>query len=327
MCFTGFRSVWLALADLVCASLVCLSLTVDDAPGPEQVRYLLRATADTINKDTAERTLDHAGQTRTYHLHRPKSLVQGRPVPLVIALHGWLANGRIMAALTGFSDLAEQKGFAVAYPDGLKKTWRYWNDEDVGFIRALIDQLVKEGVADPRRVYVTGISNGAYFANRLGWDLADRIAAVAAVAGTMSKLQSAQVRPSRPLPLLYIHGTEDSFVGYDGKDRFSQRGLSLSAEDFVRWWAKHNGCGEQPTVAKLADRANDGTTVERQSYRPGQAGAAVVFYKVVGGGHTWPGSSVQPEVLLGKTCRDFKASEVMWEFFTQAQLPEGQSKK
>lgn len=279
--------------------------------------------------------LDHDGRTRTYILHLPKSHTKGRPVPLVVVLHGMGANGAITAALTQFDSVADKNGFAAAYPDGIGKIWNYGIErpagkvlkrergaDDVGFLTALIDELVRDGIVDKRRVYVTGISNGAYMSNRLGWDAADRIAAIAPVSGTMAKFAAEKIKAPRPMPVLYIHGTQDKIVGFDGVDLFTKRAFSLSADEQVRWWAKQNGCDLSAKIEQLPDKADDETTVKRHTFSAKPGGAPVVFYEVIGGGHTWPGGSLQPEVLLGKTSRDFSASEVIWEFFSRHSLPE-----
>lgn len=291
------------------------------------------------------RTLEHGGTKRSYRLHLPAKREEGKPLPLVIVLHGFAADGLITELLTGFSKLADKQGFAVAYPNGADRMWRFWEGagagpikklprsraDDVGFLGALIDQLVKDGVADPRRVYVCGISNGAYMTNRLACDLGDRIAAIGLVAGTMikgtttkgtvAKAMSERQKPKRPMPVIYFHGTADTIVGIDGKDAFTRNGFSLSADEMAAWWARHNGCAEMPKVETLPDKADDGTTVERRTFAAGKAGAPVVYYKIEGGGHTWPGGSFQPEFLLGKTCRDVDASAAMWEIFSQHALP------
>jgi polyhydroxybutyrate depolymerase len=278
---------------------------------------------------------DHDGRTRTYILHLPKSHTPGRRVPLVVVLHGMGANGAITALLTQFDGVADKHGFAVAYPDGIGKVWNFGMErpagkvlkrdrgvDDVGFLTALIDELVRDGIADKRRVYVTGLSNGAYMSNRLGWDAADRIAAIAPVSGTMVKFSAEKTNAPRPMPVLYIHGTHDKIVGFDGADMFTKRAFSLSADEQVRWWAKQNGCEMTPKVESLPDKADDSTTVKRHTFTAKSGGAPVVFYEVIGGGHTWPGGSLQPEILLGKTSRDFSASEVIWEFFSRQSLPE-----
>lgn len=270
---------------------------------------------------TNDRNMEFAGSKRTYRLHLPKGYTGDKPLPLVIVMHGAGANGAMTEALTKFSPLADKKNFAVVYPDGLHRLWGYWDDKDPGFIKALAEELAKEGIADDRRVYLTGISNGAYMANVLACDSADRFAAMAAVAGTMWRIKANTARPSRPMPVLYFHGTEDKIVGYDGVDFITKKDASLPAEDCAAWWAKKNGCDAKPVIDKLPDKAKDDTTVERHTYAPTKSGAEVVLYKVIGGGHTWPGGLFQPEQLLGKTSRDIDATELMWEFFEKHRLP------
>jgi polyhydroxybutyrate depolymerase len=300
---------------------------------------VLALTAGGSAFDTQDRTLEHNGKQRTYRLHVPRNFTKGKPAALVIVLHGFGANGKVTEVLTGFTPLADKHGFAVAYPDGLLSMWRFWEPDgpaaktkiarakvaradDVGFIDELIEQLIKEGVADRRRVFVTGISNGAYMTHRLACDLGDKIAAIAQVAGTMAKPMAESLKPPRAMPVVYFHGTEDKFIGADGTDLFSKRAISLSADDVAAWWAKHNGCSVEPEVQRLPDKSDDGLTVERKTFAAGKSGAPVIFYEIHGGGHTWPGGNFQPEALLGKSTRDINASDIIWEFFSKFTLPE-----
>jgi polyhydroxybutyrate depolymerase len=179
---------------------------------------------------------------------------------------------------------------------------------------------VAEGLVNPRRVYATGLSNGGYMSNRLACLLPDKIAAIAPVAGTTTQ-GLIETRPPRPIPVLYIHGTRDRIVGFDGTDQFTRQKASLSAEELVTWWAQQNGCG--PVEAEtVADAADDGCTVVRHLHpATGDHGAPVIFYEIKGGGHTWPDGKFQPVLVMGTVCRDFNASEVMWEFFSQFELP------
>ncbi|MBI2194874.1 MAG: hypothetical protein HYU36_23085 [Planctomycetes bacterium] len=281
--------------------------------------------------DTEEAVLKHDGLTRRFRLHLPAGVAE-RPLPLIISLHGASANGKIQELLTGFSAWSDRNGFAVAYPDGENGIWQYWGADvgtenpfpllkkrmvdDAGFILALVDELAGKKIADPKRVFVNGMSNGAYLSQRLGWNYTDRFAGMAAVAGTMFRPVAQRVKPKAFLPMLYFHGTADPLVGYDGSDFITHREASLSAEEMAAWWARHNRCQPQPVVEKLPDAADDGLSVERYSYTPaGPEGAPVTFYKIIGGGHTWPGGSVQPERMLGKTSRDIRATDLMGEFF------------
>lgn len=271
-----------------------------------------------------ERTLEHGGATRTYRLHLPKAAPKGKRVPLVVCLHGAGATGLIQEALSRFDRLSDENGFAVAYPDGRKHLWVYVGSGergDVSFIAALVDALVADGTADPRRVYCCGISNGAYLTNTLALsEFSDRFAAFAAVAGTTPKLL-AKLKHARPAPYLYFHGTEDRIVGFDGVDFLTRRNSSLSAEEWVKLWVDACGCGE-PKVESIPHPANDDSPSAVRSSWQGKDGLEVAFYKIIDGGHSWPGGAPQPKALLGKTCHDVDASKVMWEFFARHQLPE-----
>lgn len=128
------------------------------------------------------------GLKRTYLIHLPASDIR-RSMPLVIVLHGGGGNGKSMVKLTngGFGKLSDKKGFIVVYPNGIEKHWNDGrneaeigyethekNTDDVGFISALIDDLIKKYNADPKRVYVTGMSNGAIMSYRLGCELSGK---------------------------------------------------------------------------------------------------------------------------------------------------------
>jgi len=277
---------------------------------------------DLHSPGTRDLTLKVGKDERTFRLHVPPGEKTARP--LVIALHGSASTGKQTEGLSGLSALADRKGFVAVYPDGENRIWRYWNlgegKKDFQFISDLMDALVKAGTADPQRIYVTGLSNGAYFSNALAIEYSDRIAAIAPIAGTINKLVGRVAKPKRAVPVCYWHGTDDQLIGYDGTDFISKHEVSLGAEDCVRWWAERNGCAKEAKIEKLEDKApDDGTSVERWTFT---GTAPVEFYKITGGGHTWPGMPAGVEKVLGKVCRDVNASEVMWEFFSKHPLPE-----
>jgi polyhydroxybutyrate depolymerase len=284
---------------------------------------LMAQEPDLTSPGSRDLTLKVGKDDRAFRLHVPSGATTV-PRPLVLALHGAASNGKQTETLTGLSPLADKKGFVVAYPDGENRIWRYWNvgegRKDFQFISDLMDALVKSGTADPQRIYLTGISNGAYFSHALAVEYGDRVAAIAPVAGTLLKPVARTAKPKRAVPVCAWHGTEDTVVGFDGTDFISKRDFSLGAEDAAKWWAEKNGCAKEPAIEKLENRApEDGTTVERWTF----AGAApVVFYKITGGGHTWPGMPAGGEKLLGKVCRDVDASEILWEFFSKHALPD-----
>jgi polyhydroxybutyrate depolymerase len=290
-----------------------------------------RATADSSIVQNNAGIISHEGIQRTFQIHVPITLKDKTPLPLVIALHGGGGNGEKMERLSGLSGQADKDGFMVVYPDALDK---HWNDgrglrkyrsqreniDDVGFISKLIDTLAQDYPIDPKRVYVTGASNGAMMAYRLACELTDKIAAIAPVIGAMGENTAKTCSPTEPLAVLIIGGTADPLVPWEGGDIrfFRQRfGKVISFEDTLTFWVSHNGCSAPADISWLPDMdPNDGTRVKKTVYGQCLQGAEMALYEIQGGGHTWPsGPQYLPESFIGKTSRDFRASEVIWKFF------------
>ncbi len=274
-----------------------------------------------------------AGLERTYRIHIPPSHDKAKPLPLLIGLHGGGGTGKAMEKLTlrGFNKLSDREGFIVVYPDGIEK---HWNDgrenvkyrahqekiDDVGFISELIDHLAKQYNIDIRRVYVTGISNGAMMSFRLACELSEKITAIAPVAGAMPENLPSQCSPSRSIPVLVISNTDDRLVPWEGGDiRFGRRtfGRALSVADTVKYWVNHNQCSSSASISMEPDRdPKDGTRVRKELYNQCRESSEIVLYAIEGGGHTWPGGhQYLPQWIIGKTSRDIDANEVIWNFF------------
>lgn len=278
----------------------------------------------------------HAGLKRTFKIHVPPSYTGSSKLPLVIALHGRGATGESMILITrkGFNDLADRDEFIVVYPDAIELNWNdgrsdeesrdrahVENIDDVGFISALIDLLIKDFNVDPGRVYVTGISNGAIMSYRLACEIASRIAAIAPVDGNMPYMLVKFCKGCGPVPVLAINNINDPVVPFEGGEiytHFRKRlGKVLSTDDSVSFWVRRNRCSTEAVVSRLEDKdPNDGTRVIVKHYPGGEAGTEVFLYAIEGGGHTWPGGfQYLPERIIGKTSRDIDASEIIWSFF------------
>jgi polyhydroxybutyrate depolymerase len=273
------------------------------------------------------RELRIGDQIRSYLVHVPPSLDGQKPVPVVLVFHSAMMNGSMMARYSGLSEKADQSGFVVVYANGTGSTplFLYWDaggvrgrlSDDVGYVARLLDDLATVVKVDPKRVFATGMSNGAMMCYRLAAELSDRIAAIAPIAGTMA-IENCQ--PRRPVSVIHFHGTKDGFVLYGGSDERTPKNLKfLSVDDSIRTWVRLNGCPTAPSVIDLPDQARDGTTVRRLRYGPGKEGSEVVLYIIQGGGHTWPGRDARVP-LLGKSTSEISANDLIWEFFQQHPL-------
>lgn len=279
----------------------------------------------------------HDGLKRTYIVHIPSSYDKSVQRPLVIALHGRGGNGASMILLThkGLNKMADKDGFIIVYPDGIELNWNDGrmdeevndrahrdNIDDVGFVSALIDSMISGYNIDPKRVYVTGISNGAIMSYRLACELSHKITAIAPVDGNIPSMLYPTCSPSGPVSVLAINNTDDPLVPYEGGEIYghfhrTKLGKVLSVDESVGFWVNHNMCSATPVVSEQPDRdPKDGTTVTLKQYLNGQEGSEVILYEVHGGGHTWPGGTQYlPVWLIGKTSRDIDANEVIWLFF------------
>lgn len=265
-----------------------------------------------------------SGVEREYLLYVPASYDRTRPTPLIISLHGAAIWGAVQRDISRWNDVADREGLIVVYPSGAgRRGVRVWHEgdrpgvsPDVTFIAALIDTIAAHYNIDPARVYANGLSNGGGMSFALSCSLSDRIAAVGLVA-------SAQFLPFQwctdrhPVPMINFHGTAD-FAWYKGGETWvapNARRLQNQPR-FVANWAQRNGCAPTPVESRVAP------DVTRRVYTRCANNAAVEFYTIEGGGHSWPGGGRVPEWFAGSTTYSINASSLMWAFFREHPLVE-----
>ena len=281
---------------------------------------------------TAE-TIETGGVARTFLTQFPDS----KPAPLVIVLHGNTQTGADMKARTSWALIANRERFGVIFPDGLNHAWADLRPDtqragrvppkgtdDVGFIVRLIEKYVADGSADPKRIYVTGLSNGGAMTITLVCARADLFAAAASVIINLTDDAAAACHPSRPMPMLMMNGTADPLIPFEGgkgTSRFAVDGF-WPAMKTLAFWRKLNGCEiGDGTVTDLEDRDRaDQSTVTRIESRCPQA-RDVVLYRVNDGGHRMPGVFADarfPRIasaFLGPQNHDIDGAETIWAFF------------
>jgi polyhydroxybutyrate depolymerase len=228
----------------------------------------------------------------------------------------------------GFNTISEENNILVIYPEGIDRHWndgRFFNDSaqanDVGFLNALLDSLLEEFNADPNQVFFTGISNGAMMSYRMAFEIPEKIAAIAPVAGSIPTDILPEDTSGHPVSVCVISGTRDPLVPWEGGKvgtKNNPRGTVISVPDSVQYWVERNNCDLTPESAKLPNtNILDLCRVYRDTYKDGDNGTEVVLYEIFRGGHTWPGGTQYfPKILIGRLCKDIDANKIIWEFFS-----------
>jgi polyhydroxybutyrate depolymerase len=266
---------------------------------------------------------------RTFTMVVPDGASRGR-MPVVVALHGALGRGERLKRTFGLDAVAAQEGFVTVYPNGKRLQWNdgrrpRWGGgsraDDVAFLAALARQLIDDGIADPKRLYLVGVSNGGMMAYRMACEAPGTFTAYTAVVANMPIDVAETCRPGRGVPMLIINGTSDPLVTWDGGPlgRRGKYGELISTADSVAFWARNNGCKGEAQRRPLPDRSEaDGSTVVAEQFSDCNSGAPVVLIAIEGGGHVPPGMNTgRPftEMILGKPNRDVSAADLAWKFF------------
>jgi len=289
-------------------------------------------------------TLQAGSRTRTFRVHLPPGFAERGPLPVLLAFHGGGGSAQGFQKYAGLDAVADRESFLVVYPDGSGKLGRRlltWNAggccgsaqrdhvDDVAFAVRVLGDLARDLPLDRTRVYATGHSNGAMMAYRLAAEAAERIAAIAPVAGAM---QLTTFAPARPMPVLHVHSVDDPRALYAGglgpPFPFTRTRVEHNAvESELARWAAFDGCAAEGSVVeeRRAPEAGEGAgqTALLVDFAPCASGADVRLWKLSGAGHGWPGAPpVLGERLMGPESRVISAAEEVWRFLRGFSRPD-----
>jgi polyhydroxybutyrate depolymerase len=238
-----------------------------------------------------------AGEERTvlgrpYCVHVPAASKPG--LPILLLLHGYGSNGEAQARYFDFESAVDRRAFILVKPNGTSDAdgRRYWNTgrhhpangpDDLGYLTAVLQDVLAAFSADPSRIFVVGHSNGAFMANHLACERSDRIAAIVSLAGAVDP---AACHPTQPVSVLTVHGTADGMIDYGGGTA-GFLGPYPSADATVAFWAKADGCTGARTQGKALRLTCDSTATETAvfSYASCPPGIGVDHWKLNGIGH------------------------------------------
>ena len=270
-------------------------------------------------------TFEFDGLQREYLLYTPENLPNN--APLVFVLHGYTGSAQDIMAYSGMNEVAEENGFAVCYPQGttdqydnafFNVDYAFQNNptvDDVGFIVALAEYLQNTHQLSSANTFSTGMSNGGDMSYRLACEASATFRAIAPVAGLIMQDIYESCNPENPVPVFETHGTEDDVSWYEG-DLFNEDGWGayLDIPSTIDFFVNQNNLTDVE-FSELPDLdSSDGSTIESYIYTSPNSNNEVWLYKVIGGGHDWPGS-------WGGNM-DVNISEEIWDFFSQMSLPD-----
>jgi polyhydroxybutyrate depolymerase len=280
-------------------------------------------------------TITHGSFSRDCLIHRPPVDDGRTPLPMLLILHGAGGTAAWTLEETNWGATANRAGFLAVLPEAMRPdpsrppgflhNPQVWNDgapqrlpdqpaiDDVGFLNALLDELPHRYSIDAGRVFVTGFSNGAGMAFRLGAELSWRFTALAPVAGHCWQIDP---HPVRALPTLYIVGSADPLVPLHGGEVLTPwSGLPVvkpPIRQTVQRWSTALGCPVMP----LQEHTQGG--VHTELYGPGRDGAQLNVHILDGLGHHWPGGrGLLSRRIAGASSSPLRANDVIWEFFQQ----------
>ncbi len=275
------------------------------------------------------------GLTRSYMVHIPKGYTPTKKYPVLFGFHGEFGTAEAFANSTAFSSYSDARGFIVVYGQGTAlgpvKSATNWNAgsccgqavtnkkniDDVSYMRKVVQDIESKYAVDTSRIYITGMSNGSMFSNRLICQVSDIIAGAATVSGTF-QIPFSSCTPSKQVPILVIHGTKDTTVPYyggAGSGAATKSNTFIPVEKEFAEWGTRNGCsGAITTISVPPLETTDGNTVDELTYP--SCTQQVVLYRVNGGVHEWPsGLPGKNPLEKGSPSKALNASLTIVDFF------------
>lgn len=281
-----------------------------------------------------ERYLSIDGRRRRYLIHVPQMYDHGMPTPVILVFHGGGGDAENIRWSSKMDEKSDTAGFIVVYPDGTgpfeKKLHTFhvgpgygyaWENkiDDVKFVEYLLNDVEKLFNIDSKRIYATGLSNGAMMSYRVLSDLSEKIAAIAPIGGS---LPIDYLSFDKVVNIIHFHGMKDKYFPFEGgfgkslnskeKQIREERAFEPVLKTIYKY-IKLNQASKRPSQTEKIGKAT------KQVFGPGDGGSEIILWTIEDGGHTWP-SGRHLLKRFGKISSDISANDLMWEFFQKHPL-------
>jgi polyhydroxybutyrate depolymerase len=311
-------------------------IDTEDSVVPKEVDVKENSNSITEKGLLKNQVINISGIDRNYHLFIPNNPINA---PIVMLFHG---NGGSFDDMIGLAnggksphqlwlDIAERENLILIVPNGIMgpENTRGWNDcrtdsartpisDDVLLTNNLLDFVINTYKANSSKVYAVGTSNGGHFSIRLAQEIPNRITAFAAIVASNTK-NSKCVNSTDKVSALFMNGTEDPFVSYNGGKGSNNTGEGFSIEETINYWVIRNQTTQTPIITNFPDiNKKDKSTAEKYIYRNGGNNTEVALYKIIGGGHIEPSIAERYGFLylklVGNQNADIEMANEVWDF-------------
>lgn len=266
------------------------------------------------------------GRHRSYYVYAPSDYSPSKSYPVLFVFHGGEGNANNILKITKFKDYIDKYQFILIAPNGSNRfeneLFLMWNAghcrgyaseakiNDSKFVNTIIDQTADSYNIDRKRIYLTGLSNGAMLSYKIACQLSGKIAGVAPVGGAMNYIPKSA---KSPIPVVVFHGTADRHVLFKGGiplDFFEEKTrVDNSVSKAVSFWVKNNKCSQNPIIVQNGN-------VSVYKYLHSEDNTPVILYKITGGKHAWPGG--ERDFPFGdKPTNEINASQIILDAFME----------
>ena len=327
ICFSGCAQdgpIRRAIKEKYTKKLEKIAFDSDNAPSPFPV--IDRFNNENLTAGDYRRITKFQSRERFYDIHLPSNFTINKKFPVVFVFHGGGGNPEQARSDYGMDMVSDENDFIVVYPAGTGKSRTRFltfnageccgyakenNINDLGFVNFILDELENNLNIDPKKIYASGLSNGAFMSYRLACDSSNRFAAIAPVAGVLGK-NLENCNPSNQVPIIHFHGKKDEHILYNGgisKVGFIKEDW-VSVNELIYYWLNINKIEKESLITSKIGNAI------LSKFGPNAQGTKIKLWTLEDGGHTWPGGKSKLKAT-GKVNQDINASELIWDFFKQ----------